>query len=163
LVNGFQPQSGGSVENALGTLGGTGTIGDINCIGHLAPGASPGILTCSNLFLASTATLNVELSGRNAGTGYDQVNGRGTNTITRPHLALAINMTNPVSVGDELVLIQNDGGDAITGTFTGLAEGSVISAGGYSFVISYVGGTGNDVSLTVTNVPGGTVGSALSG
>jgi autotransporter-associated beta strand protein len=163
LVNGFQPQSDASVETASGTLGGSGTVGVINCTGHLAPGTSPGILTCSNLNLTSTATLNVEISGRNAGTGYDQLNVRGTNNLGSAHLALSINMTNPVSVGDELIFINNDGFDAITGTFLGSPEGSLISNGGYTFVLSYAGGTGNDVSLTVTNVPGGTVGSSLAG
>jgi autotransporter-associated beta strand protein len=163
FVNGSQPSSDGSVESALGTLGGTGTIGDISCVGHLAPGSSPGILTCSNLFLTSNATFNVEISGRNPGTGYDQLNVRGTNNLGSAHLSVSVNMTNPVTVGDELLIINNDGFDAITGTFTSLPEGSAISSGGFTFVLSYVGGTGNDVSLTVTNVPGGLVGSSLTG
>ncbi len=38
------------------------------------------------------------------------------------------------------------------GTFTGLPEGASITSRGATFVISYIGGTGNDVVLTVTSV-----------
>jgi fibronectin-binding autotransporter adhesin len=41
------------------------------------------------------------------------------------------------------------GGSAISGTFNGLAEGDTITSGGYDFEVSYVGGTGNDVVLTM--------------
>jgi uncharacterized repeat protein (TIGR01451 family) len=46
------------------------------------------------------------------------------------------------------VLIANDGGDAITGTFAGLAEGATTTISGQTFSVSYIGGTGNDVVLT---------------
>ncbi|MEZ5433026.1 MAG: hypothetical protein R3F31_18085 [Verrucomicrobiales bacterium] len=51
-------------------------------------------------------------------------------------------------VGSTIVLIANDGTDAVTGTFTGLLEGAtVVDDDGGADVISYVGGTGNDVVL----------------
>src|SRR5262249_38129562 len=104
----------------------------------------------------------VELNGRNPGTGYDQLNVRGTNNLGSAHLAVSVNMTNPVSVGDKLIILTNDGGEAITGTFVSLPEGSIIPGGGFTFVLSYVGGSGNDVSLTVTNVPGGATSSGVT-
>jgi hypothetical protein len=45
-------------------------------------------------------------------------------------------------------LIDNDGGDAVSGTFTGLAEGTIFQANSRNFRISYVGGSGNDVTIT---------------
>lgn len=45
------------------------------------------------------------------------------------------------------VLIDNDGTDAVNGTFAGLAEGSVITIERRRFQISYRGGDGNDVVL----------------
>ncbi|MFN9721118.1 MAG: LamG-like jellyroll fold domain-containing protein, partial [Planctomycetota bacterium] len=48
----------------------------------------------------------------------------------------------------EFVLIDNDGTDTISGTFTGLPEGSLIVVGTYVFQLSYLGGDGNDVALT---------------
>src|SRR5439155_19769296 len=43
---------------------------------------------------------------------------------------------------------DNDGTDAVAGTFTGLPEGAVLVAGGQTFTVSYAGGTGNDVVMT---------------
>src|SRR5206468_767867 len=50
LVNGFQPQNPIFVSS-FAILGGTGTVGSIENIngGVVSPGASPGILTCSNV------------------------------------------------------------------------------------------------------------------
>ncbi len=53
----------------------------------------------------------------------------------------------PVS-GTSYTLINNDGTDAISGTFAGLPEGSTLTVAGNTFRISYAGGTGNDVTLT---------------
>lgn len=47
----------------------------------------------------------------------------------------------------EIILIENDGTDAVIGTFNGLSEGSNIEFGDYSGFITYVGGNGNDVAL----------------
>ena len=43
---------------------------------------------------------------------------------------------------------SNDGSDAVSGTFAGLAQGATTDIGGNAFTISYVGGDGNDVVLT---------------
>src|SRR5262249_10165724 len=51
------------------------------------------------------------------------------------------------------VLIANDGTDAVTGTFAGIAEGGTVTVKGTTFTVSYKGGDGNDVALTVTAVP----------
>ncbi|MDY3554378.1 Calx-beta domain-containing protein [Gemmata sp. JC717] len=51
--------------------------------------------------------------------------------------------------GHQHILIANDGADAVVGTFAGLPEGASFTAGGVTFTISYVGGTGNDVVVTV--------------
>jgi hypothetical protein len=53
-----------------------------------------------------------------------------------------------------LTIINNDGVDAVTGTFTNLPEGATITASsGAKFKISYHGGTGNDVVLTQISLP----------
>ena len=53
---------------------------------------------------------------------------------------------------DALTVILNDGtGDAVSGTFTGLPEGSAVGATG--LYITYVGGDGNDVVLTTVPEP----------
>lgn len=63
--------------------------------------------------------------------------------------------TGSVHVGDQMLLIDNDGADPVIGTFAGLPEGVIFSGpGGFRYSISYTGGTGNDVTLTV--LPGTT-------
>ena len=46
-------------------------------------------------------------------------------------------------------IIDNDGTDPVSGTFAGLSEGAIFNVGGTDFKISYVGGTGNDVVLSL--------------
>jgi hypothetical protein len=58
------------------------------------------------------------------------------------------------AINDLFTIINNDGADAVIGTFLGLAENAFIdaSSGGNDayFRISYLGGTGNDVVLRAT-------------
>ena len=161
-VNGSQPQSPVTV-NGSATLGGSGTVGNIFVFGNLTPGNSPGTLTCSNVaFNSSAADYYVDLTGPTAGTDYDQLNVRGTNALASAVLHVNAAFTTPVAIGQKFIIISNDLADAITGTFNGLAEGASITAGSYQFTISYIGGTGNDVVLTLTNVPGAVVSAAVS-
>lgn len=149
LVNGFQPASPVQVVNPR-ILGGSGTVGHITNSGTLAPGASAGLLTCSNLaFAGAGAALAVELNGLSAGTSYDRVNARGTVNLSNATLQVSVGCA--PAEGDQFRIINNDGTDAVLGTFTGLPEGTLVSAGGLQFRVSYIGGTGNDVVLMVTN------------
>jgi autotransporter-associated beta strand protein len=161
LINGSQPQCPVSVETS-GVLGGSGTVGPITANGIVAPGSSPGILTCSNVALASSANLKVELTGPTPGvSGYDQLNVRGAASLASATLTVNPAFTTPVSIGQQFTILNNDLSEAITGTFSGLAEGATINAGGYTFTISYVSGTGNDVVLTLTSIPCAVAGSAV--
>ncbi len=162
VVNGSQQQTP-VIVNGSAALGGSGSIGNLFVFGNLAPGNSPGILTCSNFACSSSASdYFVELTGPTPGTGYDQLNVRGTNALASATLHVTAAFTTPVAVGQKFIIINNDSSDAITGTFSGLAEGATTSTGGYKFTISYVGGTGNDVVLTLTNVPSTTVTSTIT-
>lgn len=52
-------------------------------------------------------------------------------------------------VDDPFLIVDNRGTNSVLGTFSGLPEGATITANGTSFRITYTGGTGNDVVLTV--------------
>ena len=165
LINGNQPQSPVREVDPEATLGGSGTVGDIPnyCYGTISPGNSPGILTCSNVILTSSATLKAELTGPTPGAGgYDQLNARGTINLASASLTVVPAFTTPVALGQQFVIINNDLSDAITGTFSGLPGGSTITAGNYRFTISYTGGSGNDVVLTLTSIPGAASGSIVT-
>ncbi len=134
--------------NSGGTLGGTGTISGaiaVNSGGTLAPGASPGILNSGNVSFASGSTFSVEINGATVGSQYDQLNVTGTVALNNATLSLSGAYV-PAS-GDSFVIINNDGADAITSTFNGLPEGSILTINGVQKRITYIGGTGNDVVL----------------
>ena len=76
----------------------------------------------------------------------------GTVDLDDAVLSLALPEGFTPTVGQAFTILENDDADAIVGTFGGLPEGSTIRARGVTFGVSYAGGTGNDVVLTVTNI-----------
>ncbi len=73
-----------------------------------------------------------------------------TGTVTLNNAILNVNGINPsIVVGTVYTFINNDGADAVSGTFSSYAEGSSYVSGGVTYRVSYVGGTGNDVTLTI--------------
>lgn len=145
LVNGSQSSSNVSVLG--GVLGGSGRVGAITASGgSIRPGASlPGILNTGNVSLNPATSFVVDLNGTSAGSGYRQLNVNGTINLAGSSLDASANFLS--TVGDTFTIINNDGNDAVVGTFAGLAEGATVVLGGLPFTISYVGGTGNDVVL----------------
>merc|ERR1711964_496931 len=53
-----------------------------------------------------------------------------------------------MGLNDRFVIVNNDGNDLVTGTFSGLPEGADFIASGIGLSISYLGSDGNDVELT---------------
>ena len=158
LLGGVNTYTGGTTVTG-GTLGGTGTIGGPAVFQSStihSPGNSPGQqMVNGNYTLNSGSKLQVELNGTNAGSQYDQVVVNGAVVLNSPNLGIMVNMAMAPSIGSTFVLIDNDLSDGVTGKFNGLSEGKTFnvvnsgSAGGtYTFQISYVGGSGNDVVLT---------------
>ncbi len=72
--------------------------------------------------------------------------------LTESTLALHLPVGFNPPVGTVFTLIHNDPGGDVFGTFNNLPEGATFIQDGIDFQISYVGGTGRDVTLTV--VPG---------
>jgi fibronectin-binding autotransporter adhesin len=147
----------GLVTLTGGILKGTGTVSGIDMSsGKVAPGMSPGCLNSGNLTFTG-GSLESELGGTTACSGYDQINVTGTVDIGSGVTALSTVLYGSFkpAAGNTFTIINNDGADAVTGTFTGLAEGATFTVSGYVYKISYVGGTGNDVVLTVMSVPAG--------
>lgn len=137
-----------------GVLKGTGTVGEITMVnGKVAPGLSPGCLASGNLNYVG-GTLEIEINGATVCTGYDQQTVTGTVAL---NTATTLNVTKLTTYAPALnstyIIISNDSTDAVTGTFTGLAQGATFAVNGVTFQISYTGGDGNDVVLTATAVP----------
>lgn len=87
--------------------------------------------------------------------GYNQQNVTGAVNLGGATLNVSLGFT--PAVGNTFPIIVNDGTtDAVSGTFNGLPEGTVlnVTAGSFSAVlqISYVGGDGNDVVLKAVSM-----------
>lgn len=96
---------------------------------------------------SSNAALRLVLDNLQVG-GQDQLDVTGTVNLSAAALAGSVLGFTPAT-GQQFVIINNDGNDPVSGTFTGYAEGATVSLGGTAFSITYAGGTGaNDVVLT---------------
>src|SRR5204862_3883312 len=87
-----------------------------------------------------------QINGENVpGTDYDQLNVTGT--VNLGGATLVATGTISTVTGSQIVIINNDGADAVNGTFGSLAEGGAVIVNGHEFRITYHGGDGNDVVL----------------
>lgn len=96
------------------------------------------------------ATLVVTLGGGTRN-NQDKLIVNGIVSLNSPELVVAFNNSFAPPVGSKFVIIANDGADPVIGTFHGKPEGASFVAGGTTFNITYAGGDGNDVELTVVN------------
>ncbi len=159
LVNGGRLVVNGSIASPVtvndgGTLGGTGAITNtvtVNGGGRLGSGSAPSILNTGSLSLAAGSILTIEIDGTTVGAQYDQVNVTGGVALGNADLNVVTAFT--PSAGQMFTIIANDLSDPVAGAFSGLPEGSIVAAGATRFRISYVGGSGNDVTLTALHGP----------
>jgi hypothetical protein len=62
---------------------------------------------------------------------------------------LSLGVAGNPAIGTVFTILDKTSAGAIAGTFNGLAEGAPVTVGAVGMTISYAGGTGNDVTLTV--------------
>jgi autotransporter-associated beta strand protein len=164
-VNGVLTASDVTVASGA-TLAGSGTIvKSVTVSGTLAPGAvgfgSIGVLSSGSVTFQTGSTFAVDLIGSTPGTGYDQLNVSGTVNLGNATLLLSGGFT--PTPGTVVTLVANDATDAVSATFNGLPEGTPVTAGAFSGLLTYAGGLdANDVTLTVTG-PGSFTGTSASG
>ncbi|MEI6152199.1 MAG: hypothetical protein WCQ10_06695, partial [Chitinophagia bacterium] len=135
-----------------GKLIGTGTVKVVQNVlgGTFSPGAPVGTFTISNdLTFSSTNIFSTQINGATVGS-FGQLSVAGL--VSLNSASLNIPAASNLSVGQKLMIINNGASSSISGQFQGLVEGASIAVGAVTFSISYKGGTGNDVVLTVTNV-----------
>jgi hypothetical protein len=161
----FNFNGGRLAASVYNTYNGTGSLAQHG--GTLAPGfdladrsrtALAGKMIVSGNYLLDTAgALEIELFGSAPGTEYDQLRVDGLVNLAADGgdggaLDLLLNFS--PAVGDQFTIIDNDSVDLIAGHFAGLSNLAMLSesylGATYEFQISYAGGTGNDVVLTMT-------------
>ncbi|MEO6044366.1 MAG: DUF11 domain-containing protein, partial [Tepidiformaceae bacterium] len=129
-------------------LDGTGSAPRLVADGGLfAPGAgAPGVFTVNGAVeLNSVTQFGVIIIG----TSFSQLV-----TSERPTLGGAMLVSNvedqpPPPQGMVATIVKNNSAQSVLGTFKNLPEGSVYTGSGVDFRVSYIGGDGNDVTLTV--------------
>ena len=146
----------GSNFNNYGTFKGNGTVQNGNNYdvsfypgSTLAPGTSVGTLVFEEKVNFSGVNLEIEINGTN---DYDKImvdtgmHSNGEVLISGAILNLSGSYI-PVG-GEEFMFLEKKRAGAITGTFSGLPEGSTFNFNGSDFTISYSGGDGNDITMT---------------
>lgn len=149
----------GAVSVAAGAiLSGTGAVsGAVSVSGTLSPGnGGTAVLTVgSSLTVTGSGVYSVAVNGTTAGTSYDQVvMSIGILTLGSATLSLSLGYT--PAINDAYTIIDNQDVGAVSGTFAGILQGgkTVVSYGGigYDCSVSYLGGDGNDVVVTVDRI-----------
>ena len=200
IVNGVHT-GGGSYEIVGGSsdstrqaaLGGSGIISagmvNINANGILSPGGAlsdesntsafsdtTAILTVSNAvnLTSASSTLELQLNGTAAGTGYDQVNIAGSGVLSNNSANLKLTLGFTPASGDKFTIVKVQGSDpasnagvfaSLNGVPTDLSQGAtfVDPNTGQNFRISYnaegdsfdAGDSGNDIMLEAVSAVGG--------
>jgi hypothetical protein len=104
------------------------------------------------LTFATGSKLNIQIAGLTVNSQYRQLNAVGMVDLNGANVTFAGSTHTPL-LGNTFTIVNNDATDAIIGTFSGLPEGATIAnflGSGLSARITYVGGDGNDVVLSIT-------------
>lgn len=128
-------------------LGGTDPIpGDLDNKGTVNPGHSPGILPVAGDYIqASDGLLEIEITGFDPGTGYDQLDVAGSASLDGTLSILIDALFAPsLSVGDEFQIILADGG--VSGEFSTI----LVNLPDFVFNVAY---NNNDVTLRLIEIP----------
>jgi hypothetical protein len=154
--DGAQPVSAvSSAGYGNATISGTGTIGAVtaNSSASIQPGpgfgGGVGKLNSGSATFNANSYMYVTLNGTVPGVSHDQLSVTGTVSIDGSASMYTILGFTP-TLGQTFVVVENDGADPVVGTFSGLPEGATINLNANELQISYVGGSGNDIVLTVT-------------
>jgi hypothetical protein len=161
IVNGIHQVPVGVLEGA--TAGGTGTIDDLGLSGTLAPGDSTASNTRATLTVSgdlgfgATGRLQVELS--NPPAASDRVRATGTVFIgTGAMLDVVLPDPLHLKTGDVFRVIDKTSAGPLGGVnFANAPDGGTLAVGRVTFGVTYSGGTGNDLELTVQSIAPGPI------
>ena len=150
----------GGVNVNAGTLGGSGIIAGATTVGtgsgtgaFLAPAV--GSTTQATLTIQSALTFNSDATyactfraKRNMAT-IDKAIANGVTINSGATIALSGQTRGRLTTGLTLTVISNTSANPISGTFSNLPNGGIVTINGNHFQASYSGGDGNDLTLTV--------------
>jgi autotransporter-associated beta strand protein len=150
----------GAVQVSAGTLGGSGIISGTVTVGtgsgsgaFLAPaygGNRQLALTIDgSLTFNSDSTYTCTFKAKRNRARTDKVIANGVTINSGAMIALSGQTQGRLATGLTLTLISNTSTNPISGTFSNLPDGGIVTINGNNFQASYEGGDGNDLTLTV--------------
>lgn len=139
--------------NNYGTFAGDGIVNAKNfnaggsgaTISPGTPAIPVGKLTFYNPVDLSHVDLDIDISGA---ANYDQIELAVLGSINISDAILNLSGAYVPVIGNNFMLIENNTGNPITGTFFGLPEGGTLVFNGVELTISYSGGDGNDIEFS---------------
>jgi autotransporter-associated beta strand protein len=148
----------GAVNVNAGTLGGKGTIAGVVTVGtgsgagaFLEP--SVGVLKTTSMSIQSALTLKADSTYtyklNTSRAKADKVIANGVTIDSGAQFNFVAAGNNTLSPGKVFVAMSNTAVTPISGTFANLPDGSTFTVGPNTFQVSYEGGDGNDLTLTV--------------
>ena len=148
----------GPVQVNLGTLQGVGKISGAVTVGTgTTSGAillagnnatSPGILTINNTLTFNSLSTYQCVLNRTKGKA-STLTALGVTINSGATFTFTDTGTGTLTTGTIFKVINNTSANPIFGTFSNLPNGSTFASNGNNFQVSYTGGTGNDLTLTV--------------
>jgi autotransporter-associated beta strand protein len=151
------PTGAGPVQVNAGTFGGTGSVTGGVTVGtgtgthaFLAPGVNgPGTLSLASfLIFNSDGSYKCELAAT-PHPRVDQVSANGVTIERGARFMLRTKGNQTLPMGTVFTVISNTATTRIAGFFANLPDGSTFTVGNNTFQVSYEGGDGNDLTLTV--------------
>ena len=150
----------GPVHVHGGWLGGKGIIAGAVTVGTgsgsgavLSPGYQHGPNKLGALTIQSTLTFNsdatYEAELNSSITTADQVIANGVTINSGAQFSFADLESGTLTPGTVFTVINNTAATPIAGTFSNLPDGSIFTSNGNTYQVSYQGGDGNDLTLTV--------------
>jgi autotransporter-associated beta strand protein len=157
---GVPPFTSAVTVNAGGTLSGVGPVGGISSFGGtIDPGPNGRMTVNGNVSFDAGTTYKVDISSSfNPPIEVDGLDVNGTVSLGNARLKPVFALGFISKVGDVYRVLNNDGTDAVVGKFsdqTGTpdTQGVPFLVGSQTFLLNYLGGTGNDVDLIHLNSP----------
>jgi autotransporter-associated beta strand protein len=149
-----------AVQVKGGELGGRGIIAGAVTIGTgsgagavVAPGEVQGVGRAGTLTISSLLTFKadgtLEVQVNSSRSTADQVAALGISINNGAQFSFADIGSGTLPPGTVFTIINNTSANPISGTFSNLPDGSIFTANRNTYQVSYEGGDGNDLTLTV--------------
>lgn len=160
LLNASLPNA--ALNQTGGELAGGGTVASFNSSGgNIEPGSfNPGALSVTGAINLAAGS-NYDWIAQDGST-YASLSAGGAVTIAGNFYVANLGSGFVPATGTVFTAIHNGSSSAVSGTFSGMPEGQIFAYQNRDWQVSYVGGSGHDVTLTYLGFPTTIAASATS-